>query len=52
MNTSPLKIGCCLSLPGALASNGKTAQLAHVHEPERRDQEITVLAEPVGRAKR
>jgi branched-chain amino acid transport system substrate-binding protein len=29
MNTSPLKIGYCLSLSGALASNGKTARLAH-----------------------
>jgi branched-chain amino acid transport system substrate-binding protein len=29
METSPLKIGYCLSLSGALASNGKTAQLAH-----------------------
>ncbi len=29
MGTSPLKIGYCLSLSGALASNGKTAQLAH-----------------------
>src|SRR5580704_17557830 len=29
MDTSPLKIGYCLSLSGGLASNGKTAQLAH-----------------------
>jgi branched-chain amino acid transport system substrate-binding protein len=29
MDTTPLKIGYCLSLSGALASNGKTAQLAH-----------------------
>jgi branched-chain amino acid transport system substrate-binding protein len=29
MNTSPLRIGYCLSLSGALASNGKTARLAH-----------------------
>jgi branched-chain amino acid transport system substrate-binding protein len=29
MDTSPLRIGYCLSLSGALASNGKTAQLAH-----------------------
>ena len=29
MNTSPLTIGYCLSLSGALASNGKTARLAH-----------------------
>ena len=29
MGTSRLKIGYCLSLSGALASNGKTAQLAH-----------------------
>jgi branched-chain amino acid transport system substrate-binding protein len=29
MDTSPLKIGYCLSLSGALASNGKTARLAH-----------------------
>jgi branched-chain amino acid transport system substrate-binding protein len=29
METSPLRIGYCLSLSGALASNGKTAQLAH-----------------------
>ena len=29
MNTPPLRIGYCLSLSGALASNGKTARLAH-----------------------
>jgi len=29
MDTTPLKIGYCLSLSGALASNGKTARLAH-----------------------
>jgi branched-chain amino acid transport system substrate-binding protein len=29
METSPLRIGYCLSLSGALASNGKTARLAH-----------------------
>jgi len=29
MDTSPLRIGYCLSLSGALASNGKTARLAH-----------------------
>ena len=29
VDTSPLRIGYCLSLSGALASNGKTAQLAH-----------------------
>jgi branched-chain amino acid transport system substrate-binding protein len=29
MDASPLKIGYCLSLSGALASNGKTAKLAH-----------------------
>src|SRR4029077_10363589 len=29
MDTSPLRIGYCLSLTGALASNGKTARLAH-----------------------
>jgi branched-chain amino acid transport system substrate-binding protein len=29
MNTTPLRIGYCLSLTGALASNGRTAQLAH-----------------------
>jgi branched-chain amino acid transport system substrate-binding protein len=29
MDTTPLRIGYCLSLSGALASNGKTARLAH-----------------------
>jgi hypothetical protein len=29
MDTSSLKIGYCLSLSGVLASNGKTARLAH-----------------------
>ena len=29
MDTSPLRIGYCLSLSGALGSNGKTARLAH-----------------------
>jgi branched-chain amino acid transport system substrate-binding protein len=29
MDASPLRIGYCLSLSGALASNGKTARLAH-----------------------
>jgi branched-chain amino acid transport system substrate-binding protein len=29
MEKSPVRIGYCLSLSGALASNGKTAQLAH-----------------------
>ena len=29
MNTTPLRIRYCLSLYGALASNGKTAQVAH-----------------------
>jgi branched-chain amino acid transport system substrate-binding protein len=29
MDTPPLRIGYCLSLSGGLASNGKTAQLAH-----------------------
>jgi branched-chain amino acid transport system substrate-binding protein len=29
VDTSPLRIGYCLSLSGALASNGKTARLAH-----------------------
>ena len=29
MNGNPLRIGYCLSLTGPLASNGKTARLAH-----------------------
>ena len=29
MEQSPVRIGCCLSLSGALASNGKTAPLTH-----------------------
>jgi branched-chain amino acid transport system substrate-binding protein len=29
MDTAPLRVGYCLSLSGALASNGKTARLAH-----------------------
>jgi len=31
MNASPLRIGHCLSLSGALASNGKTAQVLSFH---------------------
>jgi branched-chain amino acid transport system substrate-binding protein len=29
MTEQPIRIGCCLSLTGPLASNGKTARLAH-----------------------
>ena len=47
MNTSPLKIGYCLSLSGALASNGKTAQLAHQIWQENINQNGGLLGRPV-----
>jgi branched-chain amino acid transport system substrate-binding protein len=47
MNTSPLKIGYCLSLSGALASNGKTAQLAHQIWQENANKNGGLLDRPV-----
>jgi branched-chain amino acid transport system substrate-binding protein len=47
MNTSPLKIGYCLSLSGALASNGKTAQLAHQIWQENINKNGGLLGRPV-----
>ena len=47
MDTSPLKIGYCLSLSGGLASNGKTAQLAHQIWQENLNQNGGLLGRPV-----
>jgi branched-chain amino acid transport system substrate-binding protein len=47
MNTSTLRIGYCLSLSGGLASNGKTAQLAHQIWRERVNASGGLLGRPV-----
>ena len=47
METSPLKIGYCLSLSGGLASNGRTAQLAHQIWQETINQNGKLLGRPV-----
>jgi branched-chain amino acid transport system substrate-binding protein len=47
MNTSPLRIGYCLSLSGALASNGKTARLAHQIWQENVNKNGKLLSRPV-----
>ena len=47
MNTSPLKIGYCLSLSGVLASNGKTARLAHQIWQENVNENGKLLGRPV-----
>ena len=47
MNTTPLRIGYCLSLSGALASNGKTAQLAHQIWQENVNKNGKLLGRPV-----
>src|ERR1700719_382667 len=47
MDTTPLRIGYCLSLSGALASNGKTAQLAHQIWQENVNKNGKLLGRPV-----
>jgi branched-chain amino acid transport system substrate-binding protein len=47
MDTSPLRIGYCLSLSGALASNGKTARLAHQIWQEHVNANGKLLGRPV-----
>ena len=47
MDTSFLTIGYCLSLSGGLASNGKTAQLAHQIWQENLNQNGGLLGRPV-----
>ena len=47
MDTSPLRIGYCLSLSGALASNGKTARLAHQIWQEHVNAHGKLLGRPV-----
>src|SRR5476651_519133 len=47
MATSPLRIGYCLSLSGALASNGKTARLAHQIWQEHVNANGKLLGRPV-----
>ena len=47
MDTSPLRIGYCLSLSGALASNGRTARLAHQIWQENINANGKLLGRPV-----
>jgi branched-chain amino acid transport system substrate-binding protein len=47
MDTTPLRIGYCLSLSGALASNGKTARLAHQIWQESVNANGKLLGRPV-----
>src|SRR6202162_3991036 len=47
METTPLRIGYCLSLSGALASNGKTARLAHQIWQEHVNANGGLLGHPV-----
>src|SRR6267154_471395 len=47
MDTSPLRIGYCLSLSGALASNGKTARLTHQIWRERVNATGGLIGRPV-----
>jgi hypothetical protein len=47
MDTTPLRIGYCLSLSGALASNGKTARLAHQIWQENVNTNGKLLGRPV-----
>jgi branched-chain amino acid transport system substrate-binding protein len=47
MDTTPLRIGYCLSLSGALASNGKTARLAHQIWQENVNTHGKLLGRPV-----
>ena len=47
MDTSPLRIGYCLSLSGGLASNGKTARLAHQIWQEHVNARGGLLGRPV-----
>src|SRR3984885_9507370 len=47
MSTSAIKIGYCLSLTGALASNGKTARIAHQLWEEDVNRRGGLLGRPV-----
>jgi branched-chain amino acid transport system substrate-binding protein len=47
MDTSPLRIGYCLSLSGALASNGNTARLAQQIWQENVNTNGKLLGRPV-----
>ena len=47
MNTAPFRIGHCLPLSGALASNGKTAHLAHQIWQEKVNKNRKRLGRPV-----
>ena len=47
MDASPLRIGYCLSLSGGLASNGKTARLAHQIWQEKVNATAKLLGRPV-----
>jgi len=47
MDSSPFRIGYCLSLSGALASNGKTARLAHQIWQQNVNKNGKLLGRPV-----
>ena len=47
MDTSPLRIGYCLSLSHVLASNGKTARLAHQIWQENINKNGKLLGRPL-----
>ena len=47
MNTSPLRVAIVLSLSGPLASNGKTARLAHQIWQENVNKNGNLLGRPV-----
>src|ERR1700687_5471057 len=47
MSARPIKIGYCLSLTGPLASNGKTARLAHQIWEQDVNRKGGLLARPV-----
>jgi branched-chain amino acid transport system substrate-binding protein len=47
MSTQPIKIGYCLSLTGALASNGRTARVAHQMWEEDVNRRGGLLGRPV-----
>jgi branched-chain amino acid transport system substrate-binding protein len=47
MSTQPIKIGYCLSLTGGLASNGRTARLAHQMWEEDANRRGGLLGRPV-----
>ena len=47
MDTSPIRVGYCLSLSGDLASNGKTARRAHQIWQQNVNKNGKLLGRPV-----